>query len=96
MFLAVLHSQHHIDILNEKSIGKEHLTLSSPSDLSKRLFWDSVNKFKMSHQRQTRNQIFQGRGGFGELEHFYKHSVKNLRRKGRAVENFGVFSPRYS
>ena len=96
MLLAVLRSEHHIDISNEKSIGKEHLTLSSPSHLSQRLIWDSVKKFKRSHQRQARNQIFQGRGGFGDLEHFYKYPVKNLRRKGRAVENFGVFSPRYS
>ena len=37
-----------------------------------------------------------GRGGFGELGHFDKHFVKNLRKKGLAGENFGVFSPRYS
>ena len=44
------------------------------------------------------SEIFQGRGGFGELEHFDKHFDKkeHFDKKGYAGENFGVFSPRYS
>ena len=29
------------------------------------------------------------------LRHFYKHFVKNTRKKGPAEKNLGVFSPRY-
>ena len=34
----------------------------------------------------VQSEIFQGRGGFGELGHIGKHFVKN----------FAIFSPRYS
>ena len=39
------------------------------------------------------SEIFQGRGGFGELEHFDKHFDKkeHFDKKGHAGENFGVF-----
>ena len=40
--------------------------------------------------------FFQGRGGFVGLGHFYKHFVKNTRKKGPAGKNLGAFSPRYS
>ena len=40
-------------------------------------------------------EIFQGREGFVELEHFDKHFVKS-KKKETAVKTFGVFSPRYS
>ena len=36
--LCAVRSERHIDILSAKSIGKEHLTSSSRSHLSKRLF----------------------------------------------------------
>ena len=44
----------------------------------------------------TQSEIFQGRVGLGESEHFNKQFVNNLRTKGPAGESFGVFSPRYS
>ena len=40
-------------------------------------------------------EIFQGREGFVELEHFDKHFVKS-KKKETAGKTFGVFSPRYS
>ena len=40
-------------------------------------------------------EIFQGRGGLPGLGHFYKHFVKNSRKKGPARKNLRVFSPRY-
>ena len=62
---CAVRSEHHIDILNAKSIGKEYLTSSSPSHLSKSFLGDSRSskkkfkkKFKRSHQRQARNQEF--------------------------------------
>ena len=36
-------------------------------------------------------EISQGRGGLGILGHFYKHFVKNTRKKGRAGKNLGVW-----
>ena len=41
-------------------------------------------------------EIFQGRAGFLELEHFNKHFVNNTRKRDFAGKHFGVFSPRYS
>ena len=41
-------------------------------------------------------EIFQGSGGFAKLGHFDKYFVKNSRKKEPRMENFGVFSPRYS
>ena len=41
-------------------------------------------------------EFFQGRGGLVGWGHFYKHFVKNSRKKGSAGTNLGVFSPRYS
>ena len=38
----------------------------------------------------------QGRGGLVGLGCFYKHFVKNTRKKCLAEKNLGVFSPRYS
>ena len=40
-------------------------------------------------------KIFQGRGGFVELGHFDNLFVKNTRKKGSSVKNFGAFSPKY-
>ena len=40
-------------------------------------------------------EIFQGREGFVELEHFDKHFVKS-KKKETAGKTFEVFSPRYS
>ena len=40
-------------------------------------------------------EIFQGRGGLVRLGHFYKHFIKNTRKKGPAGKSLGVFSPRY-
>ena len=39
--------------------------------------------------------IFQGRRGFGQLEHFDRHFIKNTRKKGPIEKHFEVFSPRY-
>ena len=36
-------------------------------------------------------EISQGSGGLGILGHFYKHFVKNTRKKGRAGKNLGVW-----
>ena len=41
-------------------------------------------------------EIFQGRGVLVKLGHFYKHFVKNTRKKGPTGKNLGVFSSRYS
>ena len=43
---------------------------------------------------QTRNSS--GQRGFAKLGHFDKYFVKNSRKKEPRMENFGVFSPRYS
>ena len=54
-------SEHHIDILNVKSVGKEHLTPSfiTESFIEKTVsFWDSVKKFKRSHQRSSIKKLF--------------------------------------
>ena len=40
-------------------------------------------------------EMFLARGGFVELGHFDKHFLKNASQR-HCVENFGVFSPRYS
>ena len=41
-------------------------------------------------------EIFQGRGVLVKLGHFYKHFVKNTRKKSPTGKNLGVFSSRYS
>ena len=43
-----------------------------------------------------KSEILQGRGDLVGLGHFYKHFVKNTRKKGPAGKHLGVFSPRYS
>ena len=43
----------------------------------------------------AQSEIFQGRGGLVGLGHFYKHFVKNTKKKDPAGQNLGVFSPRY-
>ena len=43
----------------------------------------------------AQSKIFQGRGGLVGLGHFYKHFVKNTKKKDPAGQNLGVFSPRY-
>ena len=43
----------------------------------------------------VQSKIFQGRGGLVGLGHFYKHFVKNTKKKDPAGQNLGVFSPRY-
>ena len=42
----------------------------------------------MPPNASAQSEIFQGRGGFGELEHLNKHFLKNLRKKAPAGENF--------
>ena len=39
--------------------------------------------------------LSQGTGGLVGLGHFYKHFLKNTRKKGPAGKNVGIFSPRY-
>ena len=41
----------------------------------------------------AQSEIFQGRGGLVGLGHFYKHFVKNTKKKVPG-QNLGVFSPR--
>ena len=88
---CAVRSEHHIDIVNAKSIGKEHLL--KPSHLSKDCLFLRFNKEvqKEPSKAGMQSEIFQGRGSFGELGHFDKHFVINLRKKGLA----GVFSPKY-
>ena len=94
---CAVRSEDHIDILNAKSIGKEHLTSSSLIHSSKISFLGfSKEVQKEPPKAGAQSEVFQGRRGFRELAHFDKHFVKNLRKKGFAGENFGVFSPRYS
>ena len=40
-------------------------------------------------------EIFEGRGGLVGLGLFYKHFVKNTRKKDCAGKNLGVFSPKH-
>ena len=40
-------------------------------------------------------EIFQSRGGLVGLGHFYKHFVKNTRKKGPPGKSVRVFPPRY-
>ena len=81
--------------MNAKLIDKEHSTSSSLNHLSKSFFLEfNKEAQKEPPKAGAQSEIFQGREGFGELGHFDKHFVKNLRKK--AVEYFGVFSPGYS
>ena len=84
--------------MNPKSIRKQHLRLYHWAIYWKDCFFLGFSKEiqKEPPKAGTQSDFFQGRGGFGKLGHFDKHFVKNLRRKGPAGENFGVFSPRYS
>ena len=56
------------------------------------LLTDQISQFDSGAQPE----VFQGKGGLVGLGHFYKHFVKNTRKKGPAVINLEVFSPRYS
>ena len=49
---CVARSEHHIDILNAKSTGKEHLKVFITEPFIGKMvsFWNSVKKFKRSHQ----------------------------------------------
>ena len=42
-------------------------------------------------QARAQPEIFQGREGLVRLRHFYKHFVKNTRKKCSAGEDLGVF-----
>ena len=50
---CVVRSEHRIDILNGKSIGKEQLNVFITQPFIEKMvsFWESVKKFKMSRQR---------------------------------------------
>ena len=50
-----------------------------------------LNRMKPGAQPET----FQSRGGLVGFGYFYKHFVKNGRKKGSAGKILGVFSPRY-
>ena len=83
--------------MNAKLIDKEHSTSSSLSHLSKSFFLGFNKEVQKEPPKAgAQSEIFQGRGGFGELGHFDKHFVKNLRKKGPTGEYFGDFSPGYS
>ena len=59
--VCVVCFEHHIDILNAKSIGKEHLTSSSLSHLG----FNKVQKEPPKVNAQS--EIFHGKRIFGEL-----------------------------
>ena len=81
----------------EKGLGMISLPYF-PYDFSRKMFLmlysitDQISQFDSGAQPE----IFQGKGGLVGLGHFYKHFVKNTRKKGPAVINLEVFSPRYS
>ena len=52
---CAVRSEHHIDILNAKSIGKEYLTSSSPSHLSKS-FLGGFKKFKKEVRKEVQKE----------------------------------------
>ena len=58
-FGFVIRSEHRIDILNAKSIGKEHLSvlITDPFIEKTFSFWDLVKKFKRSHQRWSTKKV---------------------------------------
>ena len=58
-FGFVIRSEHRIDILNAKSIGKEHLNvlITDPFIEKTFSFWDLVKKFKRSHQRWSIKKV---------------------------------------
>ena len=55
----------------------------------------SVLQKEESPSASAQPDIFQGRRGFGQLEHFDRHFIKNTRKKGPIEKHFEVFSPRY-
>ena len=57
---CVVRSEHCIDILNAKSIGKEHLKVFITESLIEKMvsFWNSVKKFRRSHQRLSIKKLF--------------------------------------
>ena len=89
---CTVRSEHHIDILNAKSIGKEHSTSSSLSHLSKSFFLRFNKKFKRSHQRYSRNQKFFRAGEvLGNQGTSINISLKPLEKKvlqGKTLEFF--------
>ena len=46
-------------------------------------------------ETRAQPEIFQDRGGLVGLGYFYKHFVKNTRKRGPVGKNLGVFYPRY-
>ena len=57
---CVVRSEHRIDKLNAKLIGKEHLNVFITEPFIEKLvsFWDSVNKLKRSQQRWSMKTLF--------------------------------------
>ena len=78
----------------------------------KEKLWKAITRHKKQHNMENsylqkvtshrapdqarKPEILQGSGGFAKLGHFDKYVVKNSRKKEPRMENFGVFSPRYS
>ena len=56
----VAHSEHRIDILNTKSIGKEHLNVFIIARFIEKTvsFWDPVKKFRRSHHSCSIKKLF--------------------------------------
>ena len=54
-----VHSEHCIDILNAKSIGKEHLNIFITEPFIEKAvsFWDSVKKFERSHHKWSIRKV---------------------------------------
>ena len=53
-------SEHRIDILNAKSIGKEHLNVFMTERVIEKTvsFWDPVEKFRRNHQKCFMKKLF--------------------------------------
>ena len=62
-------------------------------DIKSQLFQNLEQRKCITSGKQPR--MFQGRGGFVGLGHFYKHFVRNTREKCSTGKNMDVFSPRY-
>ena len=60
----------------------------------KRQFFQNLERGKYITS-SAQPEMFKGRGGLVGLGHFYKHVVRNTRKKRSAGKNMGVFSPRY-
>ena len=66
-------------------------TRDPPPSKFKSVTWTPL-RFKSGTPAGAQPWFFYGRGGLVGLGHFYKHFVKNTRKKGTAGKNLGVFT----